>query len=187
MPIEILSQRQYPLDNAPLWTYITYMSNELSAPSTAPSKIRKKPLSDLLITLRDMTNPVNSVRQKVLQAAASGATLKQCAHSAGLTVPELQQVLKWGEDGHPAWEGLFRKYMATSAEVQVEIVERMKEEVMVKGSVEHANFVLQRLNPEEYSVEPRTRTGAGGGGNTVTVRIQTDFGEVVDAEEVEEL
>lgn len=159
------------------------MSNESAPPQSAPITKPAKALSDILITLRDMTNPLNSVRQKILEAAASGATLKQCAHSAGLTVPEFKQLMKWGEEGHPAWNGLFRKYMAATAQVEVEIVESIAQHAVAHASIPHAEMVLKRLNPEEYREDKIT--GAARGGNAVTVHIKTDFSDVVDAEEAE--
>lgn len=167
-----------PLDNLSTETYIRTMSDAITTK-------KKAALSQRMTVLNRWKHSDNDVTERVLRATARGATLKQAAASAGLLPGELRQLFKWGEQGHPAWQNLFRKYLEISGETMNEITEALVIRAR-EGNMDAVKMVMGKMNPEEWRDDDVVRAH----GPSLTVNLRTDFSglyeDAVDAEVVEE-
>ena len=116
--------------------------------------------------------------QPILDGLRTGLTRRQAAGLAGMSLTELNFVLKLGEQGHPAWTELVDALRVADAQSLAPAMGKLKEQAE-DGVREARNTFLKAKDPDfRESQDPIKGTGINVGG--MTFNLRTNFDPVED-------
>jgi len=121
--------------------------------------------------------------QPILDGLRSGMTRRQAAGLAGMSLGELNFVLKLGEQGHPAWCELVDAIRIADSQSLAPTMRKLQEQAE-DGQKEPRNVFLKAKDPEfrESQEKPQNNNNNFNG---VQIVIRKDFGgsdDPIDAE-----
>lgn len=132
--------------------------------------------------------------EKILEALKQGASIRQAAACASLTVDEIEMLIYWGIEGLEPWEELVEQILRVQGEVRVRPMMRLYQKAQDGDMIAFEKW--QKMCDEaeaELAFPSGDRDGGSKGGMNLTLNVQRSFepgegyerlppGEIVDAE-----